>query len=226
MLLLTHKIKDTWRSRKVASVLFLDVQGAFPNVVKEVLIHNMRIRGVPQKYIQVTERILTGRKTKLSFNDFVSSSIHINNSNNQGRPLSMIYYVFYNAGLLEISPPTAKDKIQFGYVDDVALLAIGDDLAETHKKLTNMMTRPKGAFNWSESHNSQFELSKLALMDFSTKPHQPSPLTITHPLSHTTTTINPVQTYQFLGVLFDSKLKWKAQKERATRTAAAWINLV
>ena len=38
ILLLTHKIKDGWRNRKVASVLFLDVQGAFPNVVKEVLI--------------------------------------------------------------------------------------------------------------------------------------------------------------------------------------------
>ena len=32
MLLLTHTIKESWRKRKVASVLFLDVQGAFPNV--------------------------------------------------------------------------------------------------------------------------------------------------------------------------------------------------
>ena len=69
MLLLAHKIKDTWRQRKVASVQFLDVQGAFPNVVKEVLIHNMRICGVPPEYIRVTEQILTGRKMKLSFND-------------------------------------------------------------------------------------------------------------------------------------------------------------
>ena len=41
MLLMTHTIKEAWRSKKVASALFLDIQGAFPNVVKEVLLHNM-----------------------------------------------------------------------------------------------------------------------------------------------------------------------------------------
>jgi hypothetical protein len=141
MLLLTQAIKDAWIKKKVASVLFLDVQGAFPNVVKEVLLHNMRQRGVPSEYIKVTERMLTGCKTKLSFNDFISEFIPINNGNNQGCPLSMIFYVFYNAGLLEISPPNAKDEKQFGYVDDVALLATGDNLTETYTKLADMMTR-------------------------------------------------------------------------------------
>ena len=92
MLLMTHSIKDTWRNKKVASVLFLDVQGAFPSVVKEVLLHNMRSQGIPPEYVKVTELILTGRKTKLSFDDFLSEFIPINNGNNQGCPLSMIYY--------------------------------------------------------------------------------------------------------------------------------------
>ena len=69
----------------------------------------------------------------------VSHFIDINNSNNQGCPLSMIYYAFYNAGLLEISPPSAHKESQFGYVDDVALLAIGNNTAETHNKLADMM---------------------------------------------------------------------------------------
>ena len=54
----------------------------------------MRIRGIPPEYIKVTEQILTGRKTKLSFDDFISSFILINNGNNQGCPLSMIYWRF------------------------------------------------------------------------------------------------------------------------------------
>ena len=226
MLLLTHTIKEKWRQKKVASVLFLDVQGAFPNVVKEVLIHNMRLRAVPEKYIHLVELMLSGRRTRLSFDDYTSDLIAIDNGNNQGCPLSMIYYAFYNAGLLEISPPNSKDEYQFGFVDDVALLATGDDLEETHAKLTDMMTRPGGAFDWSESHHSQFELSKLALMDFSPKQHQNTPLTITHPRTNRTTEIDSVRTYKFLGVLFDPKLKWTAQTERAARSAEAWINLV
>ena len=171
MLLMTYRIKEAWRNKKVALVLFLDVQGAFPNVVKEVLIHNMRLRAVPAKYVHLVELMLTGRKTKLSFDDFMSDSILINNGNNQGCPLSMIFYAFYNTGLLEISPPDTPDEQQFGYVDDVALLAIGDSLAETHRKLAGMMTRPGGAFDWSDSHHSHFELTKLAVMDFTTRPH-------------------------------------------------------
>ncbi|KAF9780591.1 hypothetical protein BJ322DRAFT_980135, partial [Thelephora terrestris] len=150
----------------------------------------------------------------------------INNGNNQGCPLSMIYYAFYNAGLLEISPPTARDEFQFGYVDDVALLAIGKDTSDTHKKLSEMMMRPGGAFDWSKSHNSQFELSKLAIMNFSTKPLPPTPLTFTCPHTNKLTTVTPVQTYRFLGILFDPKLKWTAQREKAARAAAAWVNLI
>jgi hypothetical protein len=40
--LLTHKIKQAWRSGKVATVLFLDIEGAFPNAVPSKLIHNLR----------------------------------------------------------------------------------------------------------------------------------------------------------------------------------------
>ena len=35
MHLLTHRIKQAWRNVRVASVLFLDIEGAFPNVVKD-----------------------------------------------------------------------------------------------------------------------------------------------------------------------------------------------
>ena len=226
MLLLTQSIKDAWRSKKVASVLFLDVQGAFPNVVKKVLLHNMRLRGVPSEYIRVTELMLTGRKTRLSFDDFLSAFIPIDNGNNQGCPLSMLFYAFYNAGLLEISHPDCKDEKQFGFVDDVALLAVGSDFTETYQKLSDMMNHPHGAFDWSISHFSQFELSKLAIMNFSPKSSHTDSLTLQHPLSPSPTTIKPTQSYKFLGVLFDPKLKWNTQTDRAARSAEAWINLV
>ena len=111
----------------------------FPNMVKEVLIHNMKTRGVPSQYIKMTKMMLTNRKTRLSFDDYLSAHIPINNSNNQGCLLSMIFYAFYNAGLLELSPPGSIDEWQFGFVDDMALLAIGPTFEETHRKLKSMM---------------------------------------------------------------------------------------
>ena len=35
MHIVTHKIKDAWQAGKVAVALFQDVQGAFPNTIKE-----------------------------------------------------------------------------------------------------------------------------------------------------------------------------------------------
>jgi hypothetical protein len=50
MHVVVHKVKDTWRTGKVAFALFLNVQGAFPNTVKDQLIHNMKLRHVPLCY--------------------------------------------------------------------------------------------------------------------------------------------------------------------------------
>ena len=40
--LLTLKIKDAWCAGKVVAILFLDIEGAFPNAVPSKLVHNLR----------------------------------------------------------------------------------------------------------------------------------------------------------------------------------------
>ena len=92
---LVHRIKDTWRRGKVASILFLDVEGVFPNAVTERLIHNLKRRRIPSVYIMFITNLLTGRYTKLKFDDFTSELINISNGIAQGDPLSMILYILY-----------------------------------------------------------------------------------------------------------------------------------
>lgn len=43
MLLVVYHIKSTWRAGKLAAALFLDIQGAFPNTIKDQLLHNMEM---------------------------------------------------------------------------------------------------------------------------------------------------------------------------------------
>jgi hypothetical protein len=49
----------------VAVALFLNVQGAFPNTVKDQLLHNMKKRHVPNCFINLIALKLTGRTTRL-----------------------------------------------------------------------------------------------------------------------------------------------------------------
>ena len=179
MHLVASKVKDAWWTGKIGSALFLDVQGAFPNTVKSQLIHNMRLCRVPHNYTKLIETMLTNRKTHLKFDDYVSPLLNINNGTTQGCPLSMVLYAFYNALLVETA--LHKHETTIGFVDDCMYLAIANSLPEAHSVIKDMMEHHGGGFDWSCSHNSPFELTKLALMNF---PHShrdaaPPDLTLT-----------------------------------------------
>ncbi|KAG2063776.1 hypothetical protein BDR04DRAFT_939428, partial [Suillus decipiens] len=49
--LLKVTIKNMWRTHKVASVLFLNIDSAFPNMVTKQLIHNMHMWHIPGELI-------------------------------------------------------------------------------------------------------------------------------------------------------------------------------
>ena len=61
--LLTDTVKAAWHRKKVVSVLLLDVEGAFPNVVTHRLLHNMQKWRVPAAYVTFVGNLLSGRKT-------------------------------------------------------------------------------------------------------------------------------------------------------------------
>ena len=229
MLLVVHKIKDAWRRGKVAAALFLDVQGAFPNTVKDQLIHNMRMRRVPKCFTDVAELSLSNRTTRLKFDDYLSEPIPLLNGTTQGDPSSMTYYGFYDAPLMETA--TTDDELSPGFVDDSMVLAIGDTLEECHAKLKDMMERPNGGFAWSLTHNSPFELSKTALMNFprSFRDPIPGPLSLNRHNSDgsiTTSQTHPVASYKYLGVLFDPKLRWTLHQKKALATATYWASQI
>ena len=187
MHLVTQKIKDAWRRKKMASILFLDIQPAFPNTVKERLLHNMKSRQVPSAYVNLFKCMLSNHKTQIRFNDYTSEPININNGTMQGCPLSMILYTYYNADLIDLA--RGKNKLSTGFVDDCMFVAIGDTLKDMH------------------------QISKLAVMDFprpNTTNNSP-PLLIQsydHNRSPTTNMVTKVQVYKYLEVTFDPKLKW------------------
>ena len=107
------------------------------------LIHNLKKRRIPTSIVNFVKLLLTNRRTKLQFNDFISDTIMVTNNIGQGDPLSMLLYILYNADLLEISNnPLAEDII--GYVDDIAIMAIGANFEETMQRIKDMMTKNGG----------------------------------------------------------------------------------
>jgi ribonuclease HI len=225
---LVHKIKSAWREDRVASVLFLDVEGAFPNAVTNRLLHNLKRRRIPAILIRFISNLLTNRRTKLRFDDYTSDFIDITNGIGQGDPLSMLLYILYNADLLEIIDDELNEDA-IGYVDDIALIASGTDFVDSTNRLKQMMTKEDGGLQWSKDHNSKFEVSKSVIVHF-TRKTMPDPETERGriPLDKPKLSLNgqevvELECFKYLGVQIDAQLRWKEQAQRATANATKWI---
>lgn len=149
--LVQKTVKDAWRQGKVAAALFLDIKSAFPAAVPERLYHILRTRGVPAEYVRWLRAKLTGRRTTLKFDDFASDPFLIERGIDQGCPLSVILYAFYNAALIEAADPK-KGETAEGSMDDVAVLVTGSTFRAVHAQLGDFMTRAGGGEDWSATH--------------------------------------------------------------------------
>ena len=98
--LLVKSIRDAWRRKEVASVLFLDVEAAFPSAIPAWLLYEMRTMGIPEQVVTWIQRKMEGRKTRLTFDDFTSSLFEIVSGLDQGCTLSVRLYKIYNRLLM------------------------------------------------------------------------------------------------------------------------------
>ncbi|RPD60880.1 hypothetical protein L227DRAFT_488420, partial [Lentinus tigrinus ALCF2SS1-6] len=126
-------------------------------------------RGVPPEYVQWLRVKLSGRKTRLKFDDYTSDLFDIVSGIDQGCPLSVILYAFYNSDLID-SAHTAEGETAVGSMDDVALIVTGKTFTICHGKVRKFMDRPGGAMDWSTSHNSAYSLDKFGLVNCKAQP--------------------------------------------------------
>lgn len=109
----------------MASLLLLDVSGAFDNVSHRRLIHNLRKRRVAPLIGRWVESFIQGRKTTIRLPEYASDEIQTNTGIPQGSSISPILYLYYYADLVEVTTDPEMGTTTSGYIDDVVILAIG-----------------------------------------------------------------------------------------------------
>ncbi|KAK9778919.1 putative Zinc knuckle [Seiridium cardinale] len=167
---IVDKIYEAWGSGKgmVVSLLLLDVSGAFDNVSHCRLLHDLRKRRIDEATVRWVASFLGCRETEINVDGFRSETYRINTGIPQGSPLSPILYLFYNADLLD-SCNEAEDTTATGFINNVAILAVGDSTEETCQKLQEALRK---AETWALTHASIFAPEKFQL-------------TMRHPLTDT-----------------------------------------
>ena len=129
-------------------------------------------------------------------------------------------YQYYNADLLDIPDHEGEDAV--AYINDAFMLAMGSDFQEAHQKLFDMMRKQRGVKNWSKTHSSPLEYSKLALINFTSRHKNVDnlPLILLH------RTIEPSNSTKYLGVIVDRHLSWKAQHAYAVENGTKWATQI
>lgn len=199
MHLLLQRIHQAWSENKVASLLLLDVSGAYDNVSRERLLHNLRKRKVCQKLISWIASFLSDRHTTLKLQEFTSPSAPIQTGIPQGSPVSPILYLFYNADLIEACKTPDTEAV--GYIDDVSILAVGATAQRSCKTLKSIHGK---AEQWAKEHGSQFAPAKYELVHFTRDTRKNS----THALRLPHATIEASTSCRYLGIQMDTKLRW------------------
>lgn len=151
-------IRDAWRVGKVVSVLYLDISQAFPNVSHPRLLERMEKMLLHPKIVRWVESFLAEQSTTLTFDDYTSDCIPIPTGVLQGSPLSMILYLIYSSGLLEVSSTVLenKDKI-LGFIDDTAMIVVSKTIEENLGKLQKLGLE---GLEWAQESESKFDMDK------------------------------------------------------------------
>jgi hypothetical protein len=214
----TAKIYEQWNNGKdgqVASLLLLDVSGAFDNVSHNRLLHNLRKRKVDENTVRWIASSLSDRHTHILVDGFKSQEYAINTGIPQGSPLSPLLYILYNADLVD-QCNEQTDAMSTGYIDDVAILAWGKTTERTCEILGTILEK---AQRWATTHASVFAPDKFQLTHFTRSRKR---INVDASIHTDWGEIKPAPTCKYLGLTLDTKLTWREHvetiRQKATRT--------
>ena len=152
-----ERIYNSRNKKKIASELLLDVMGAYDNLSKERLLHNLRSKQIYTRIVMWIDSFLTGRFTIFRTNEHTTKKINIFKKIPQGSPLSPILFLFYNWPLLE-ELEKEKDVSAAGFVDVIAVLVERKSCEGNSTVLFNL--HEKICKLWAHRHGSKFAPKK------------------------------------------------------------------
>ena len=213
-----EKIYKAWNTGQgqVLSLLLLDVSGAFDNVSHKRLLHNLRKRRVDERIVRWIASFLSDRRTRIVIDGYESEEYSIETGVPQGSNLSPILYILYNADLIECC--NSEDTEATGYIDDGAVFACGNTTGDTCSKLERALEK---ADWWAKTHASKFAPEKFQLVHFT---RARTRIDVNRPLNTAWGQIKPKTTCKYLGVILDSKLRWREHVQEIRRKTTNTVN--
>lgn len=207
LILLQEQIYTAWRGRKVASLISFDVKGAYNGVCKERLLQRMKARGIPDELLQWTNAFCSERTATIQVNGYTSEIQSLPQAGlPQGSPLSPILFLFFNADLVQRRIDSRGGAIAF--VDDFTAWITGPTAQSNREGIEAII---RDALDWETRSGATFNVQKTAIIHFTRTIYK----TDAQPFTIKGQIVKPQDHVKVLGVLMDTKLKYKEHIWRA-----------
>lgn len=205
-----------WCRDLEATLLSLDIKGAYDRVAREKLLDTLMEKKIPDWIIKFVWSFLSNRSTTLDMPGHPTQGpFFVNVGIPQGSTLSPILFLFFAAPMLDRLPNGAIDdisKVALAYVDDTYLLVV----SESHEKNCRILARLYDVImDWAGESGVTFEPSKYAVMHFQ-NPQRRRPKCSSLPEMPGLTEQSLKTQLRVLGVIVDSRLTWQGHVEHVS----------
>ena len=203
--LLVEQVRTVWTSKKhVASLLSLDISGAFDTVNPTRLLDTLRRKRIPGWLVRWIQAFMTDRTTTLVVQGQESEPFPVTAGVPQGSTLSPILFLFYNAELLDICNQPRQRLSAVGFADDVNILTYGRSTEINCHTLEHIHSR---CLDWATRFGMSFAPAKYELIHFT---RHRTKFNLQVSLNLGTVLKTPTPDVRVLGVWLDTKLQWAA----------------
>ncbi len=207
LLLLQEEIYTAWRGRKILSLISFDIKGAYNGVCKDRLLQRMKARGMPEELCRWVEAFCSDRTASIQVNGQTSETQKLPQAGlPQGSPLSPILFLFFNADLVQRRIDAHGGAIAF--VDDFTAWVTGPTAQSNREGIEAIIS---SATEWENRSGATFEADKTAIIHFTRKSYK----TDDQPFNIKGQAVQPRESVRILGVIMDSKLKYREHMARA-----------
>jgi hypothetical protein len=201
LMLLQESIYKAWRAKKVLSLISFDVKGAYNGVYKDRLLQRLTARGILPALVQWVDAFCSEHTATILVNRHISEQQRLLQAGlPQGSLLSPVLFLFFNADLVQRRIDSNGGSMAF--VDDYTGWVIGLTAEANRERLQAIIDE---ALDWEKRSGATFEGEKTTLVHFTRNPNRTS----TAPMTIKGEVVVPKETAKILGVIMDSKLRYK-----------------
>jgi len=178
----THDVEAAFAAGKEATMITMDVQGAFDALLTRRLLARMTKQGWPLPLLQLVKSFLSDRKVRVKLEKSTTEYHDVACGTPQGSPLSPVLYMLYLAELLAQDP-----TLRFSYADDICLYRATKSLDDN---VSLLAADVRSIMAWGDDNKIAFAPEKLEMIHLTRKSRSYAPPCIIND----ELTINPITT--------------------------------